>query len=55
MYGPPGNGKTSVAQRLDRVFRHVIHIPHAVLVEGQVMTVFDPDVHLPGYIFAAIQ
>ncbi|OYZ16816.1 MAG: hypothetical protein B7Y35_02565 [Sphingomonadales bacterium 28-64-96] len=47
MYGPPGNGKTSVAQRLDRVFRHVIHIPHAVLVEGQVMTVFDPDVHLP--------
>ena len=47
MYGPPGNGKTSVAQRLDRVFRHVIHIPYAVLVEGQVMTVFDPDVHLP--------
>jgi hypothetical protein len=47
MYGPPGNGKTSVAQRLDRVFRHVIHIPHAVLVEGQVMTVFDPDVHQP--------
>jgi hypothetical protein len=47
MYGPPGNGKTSVAQRLDRVFRHVIFIPHAVLVEGQVMTVFDPDVHLP--------
>lgn len=47
MYGPPGNGKTSVAQRLDRVFRHVIHIPHAVLVEGQVMTVFDPDLHRP--------
>jgi len=47
LYGPPGNGKTSVAQRLDRVFRHIIHIPHAVLVEGQVMTVFDPDVHQP--------
>ena len=47
MYGPPGNGKTSVAQRLERVFRQVIHIPHAVLVEGQVMTVFDPDVHRP--------
>lgn len=47
MYGPPGNGKTSVAQRLDHVFRHIIHIPHAVLVEGQVMTVFDPDVHVP--------
>ncbi|WP_164155627.1 ATP-binding protein [Sandarakinorhabdus rubra] len=47
MYGPPGNGKTSVAQRLDRVFRHVIYIPHAVLVEGQVMTVYDPDLHRP--------
>lgn len=47
MYGPPGNGKTSVAQRLERVFRQIIHIPHAVLVEGQVMTVFDPDVHQP--------
>lgn len=47
MYGPPGNGKTSVAQRLDRVFRQIIYIPHAVLVEGQVMTVFDPDMHSP--------
>jgi hypothetical protein len=47
MYGPAGNGKTSVAQRLDRVFRQIIHVPHAVLVEGQVMTVFDPDVHKP--------
>ncbi|MFZ4381582.1 MAG: hypothetical protein ACOYO0_06420 [Sandarakinorhabdus sp.] len=47
VYGPPGNGKTSVAQRLERVFRQIIHIPHAVLVEGQVMTVFDPDVHQP--------
>ncbi|WP_439532665.1 hypothetical protein [Polymorphobacter sp.] len=47
MYGPPGNGKTSVAQRLDRVFRNIIYIPHAVLVEGQLMTVFDADVHRP--------
>ena len=47
MYGPPGNGKTSVAQRLERVFRQIIHIPHVVLVEGQVMTVYDPDVHQP--------
>lgn len=45
LYGPPGNGKTSVAQRLERVFRQIIYIPHAVLVDGDVMTVFDPDVH----------
>jgi len=47
MYGPPGNGKTSVAQRLQRVFRDIIYIPQAVLVEGQIMTVFDADVHRP--------
>jgi len=45
MYGPAGNGKTSVAQRLNKVFRQIIYIPHAVLVEGQVMTVYDPDLH----------
>ncbi len=45
MYGPPGNGKTSVAQRLERVFKQIIYIPHAVWVEGQIMQVFDPDVH----------
>lgn len=45
MYGPPGNGKTSVAQRLERVFKQIIYIPHAVWVEGQIMQVYDPDVH----------
>jgi hypothetical protein len=45
MYGPPGNGKTSVAQRLERVFRQVIYIPHAVWIDGQIMQLFDPDVH----------
>jgi hypothetical protein len=47
MYGPPGNGKTSVAQRLERVFQQIIYVPHAVLIDGQVMMVFDPDVHRP--------
>jgi hypothetical protein len=46
-YGPPGNGKTSIAQRLSRVFSDVIYIPHAVMIDGQVMKVFDPDVHVP--------
>lgn len=45
MYGPPGNGKTSVAQRLERVFRQIIYIPHAVSIDGQIMQLFDPDVH----------
>lgn len=48
LYGPPGNGKTSTAQRLGRLFRDVVHIPHAVLIDGQVMRVFDPDMHQPA-------
>ncbi len=52
LYGPPGNGKTSIALRLRHVFSDVIYIPYAVMVEGQIMRVFDPSVHevpsLPG-------
>ena len=45
LYGPPGNGKTSVALRFASVFQDVIYIPHAVEVEGQIIRVFDPTVH----------
>ena len=47
LYGPAGNGKTSVAQRLGHVFTSVIYIPHAVMIEGQVMRVLDPNLHYP--------
>lgn len=47
MHGPPGNGKTSVAQRLERVFRQIVHVPHAVFIDGVVLSVFDPDLHRP--------
>jgi hypothetical protein len=46
LYGPAGNGKTSVAQRLGRVFSDVIYIPHAVMIEGQVVRVYDPNLHV---------
>jgi hypothetical protein len=45
LYGPPGNGKTSVALSFASVFTDVIYIPYAVIVEGQIMRVFDPSVH----------
>ena len=46
-YGPPGNGKTSVALRLTSVYNDVIYVPYAVTVEGQIIRVFDPSIHHP--------
>jgi hypothetical protein len=47
MYGPPGNGKTSIAMRLKRVFNDVVYIPHGVMIDGRVMRVFDQSLHKP--------
>jgi len=42
MYGPPGNGKTTIAQRVGRmILGKPIWIPYAVDVDGQVIRVFD--------------
>lgn len=45
MYGPPGNGKTSVAMRLKRVFNDVVYVPHGVMIDGRVMRVYDHSLH----------
>jgi hypothetical protein len=44
-YGPPGNGKTSVAERIGSLFKDVIYIPYAFEVDGQIVKVFDPGIH----------
>ncbi len=44
-YGPPGNGKSSMARRIGRVFSDVIHVPYCVEIEGQIVKIFDPKVH----------
>jgi hypothetical protein len=45
LYGPPGNGKTSIALRLHRIFDDLVFMPYAVSVDGQIMRVFDPALH----------
>ena len=47
LYGPTGNGKTSIVTRLARIHQDTVVIPHAVEVDGQVIVVFDPSVHHP--------
>jgi len=46
LYGPPGNGKTSIALSFAKVFNDIIYVPYAVEVEGQIMRVFDPSFHI---------
>jgi hypothetical protein len=45
LYGGTGNGKTSVAERIPRIYRDQILVPYAVEVNGHIVTVFDPVVH----------
>ena len=47
LYGPTGNGKTSLAERLLRVYEDAVLIPYALELEGYVITLFDPVLHRP--------
>ncbi|MEQ8367117.1 MAG: ATPase [Roseicyclus sp.] len=47
MYGPPGNGKSSIAEGIRAAMGDNIYVRHALSYAGQVITVYDPIVHTP--------
>ncbi|MEE9615056.1 MAG: ATPase [Thermodesulfobacteriota bacterium] len=47
LYGPPGNGKTTVAEIMGKALPGNIYIPYALIVGGQIINVFDPVNHIP--------
>ena len=45
MYGPPGNGKSSISNGIRDALGDFVYVPHAIEYAGQVITVYDPIVH----------
>jgi hypothetical protein len=45
LYGPPGNGKTVIAEGIGQTLGGDMYLPHAIDVEGQIITVYDPVNH----------
>ncbi len=45
LYGPPGNGKTVLAEGMGRALGGDLYVPHAIDVDRSIITVFDPINH----------
>ena len=45
LFGEPGNGKTSIAERVTGAFGSTVWIPRAICVEGEIIRIYDPGVH----------
>lgn len=46
MYGPPGNGKSSISNGIRDALGDQVYVPRAIEYASQVITVFDPIVHV---------
>ena len=53
LYGAPGNGKTTLAERITLCFGQEIWIPKTLIAEGEIIKFYDPAYHVPGRRFSA--
>lgn len=47
LFGDPGNGKTTIAERITDLLGGAVLIPHAIIVDGQIIKVLDLHNHVP--------
>ncbi len=45
LFGPPGNGKSSIAERVTASFGQEIWIPRAIGIDGEIIRIYDPVNH----------
>jgi predicted ATPase with chaperone activity len=46
LFGPPGNGKSSIAERVTAAFGQDIWVPRAIGVDGEILRLYDPMNHV---------
>lgn len=47
LYGEPGNGKTTLAERIALCFGQAVWLPYSLIVDGQIIKLYDAACHRP--------
>jgi len=45
LYGPPGNGKTSISELVVKSFGELVWIPQTITIDGELVRLYDPRSH----------
>ncbi len=46
LYGPSGNGKTTIAETIGTLLPDNVYMPYSLIVGGQIISIFDPVSHI---------